>query len=355
MIGVRCFFKILPMKKAFCLLAAIVSGLFVFGNAAMPGMWNTGHGGRFIPLFKEDSVHLGKIQMQRELVLINLYPGFAAVKGEYWMYNTTDKPVTMRVGYPINGRYEADLVEHVMFNDLHKLRALVNDQPANVVRAADGYDSVYREIDKMQMENWYYFTCTFAPKQLTKITIYFITNNSDATLGRGYGRDNGNAFAYILETGRAWAGKIESGQVLIKLNDALSLEDLKGVYPVNTLLGDNKHLQFAFTNLEPDSTNNILLWYDGGKKDGFSLDKVLTNSDQYFRDLDRFPLAEFETNDFKKINKDDFDPHDSGLTWLWVLLIGIVVLALAVLGGIIYLIYRLIRRNKRNKDKQVKL
>jgi hypothetical protein len=119
------------------------------------------------------------------------------------------------------------------------------------------------------------------------------------------------------------------------------------------LFGDNKHLQFAFTNLEPDSANNILLWYDAGKNDDFSFDKVLNNADQYFSDLDRFALAEFESTDFKKVNKHDFEPHDSGLTWLWVILIGIAILALAVLGGIIYLIYRLIRRNKRNKDKQL--
>jgi hypothetical protein len=335
------------MRRLFVTLIACFTSLISFGNAAMPGMWSTGHGGRFIPLFKEDSMHLGKIQMQRELVLINLYHGFAAVKGEYWMYNTTDKPITMRVGYPINGRYEADLVENVMFNDLHKLRALINDQPADVVKAAEGYDSVYREMDKMQMQNWYYFSCTFAPKQLTKITIYFLTNNSDATLGRGYARDKGNAFAYILETGRAWAGKIERGQVLIKLNGDLSLKDFNGVYPVNTLFGDNKHLQFAFTNLEPDSANNILLWYNAGRKDDFSFEKILGNADQHFRDLDRFPLAEFETTDFKKVNKDDFEPHDNGLTWFWVILIAIAVIALALLVGIIYLIYRLIKRRRK--------
>jgi hypothetical protein len=144
------------MKSFYLSIILFFVPFVMLGNAAMPGMWSTGHGGRFIPLFKEDSVHLGKIQMQRELVLINLYPGFAAVKGEYWMYNTTDKPVTMRVGYPINGKYEAEMVENVMFNDLHKLRALINDQPANVIKAADRYDSVYRVLDKMQMDNWYY-------------------------------------------------------------------------------------------------------------------------------------------------------------------------------------------------------
>jgi hypothetical protein len=337
------------MKKFIISTACLFSALFAMANAAMPGLWSAGHGGRFIPLFKADSIHLGKIQMQRELVLINLYPGFAAVKGEYWMMNTTDKPVTMRVGYPINGRYNAALVDNVMFRDLHNIKAAVNDQPVDVIRAAEGYDSVYKTIDEMQMENWYYFTCTFAPKQLTKITVYFLTNNNDAQLSRGYSRDEGNAFAYILETGRAWAGKIERGQVLIKLNEGLSLKDFRGVYPVNTLFGDDKHLQYAFTNLEPDSSNNILLWYHPGKED-FVFGSIISNAGKYFKELDAFPLNEFDTTDLKKIDKDDFEPHDKGLQWLLWLVIGILLIGVGVLVFVIWLIYRMIKKKRQARS-----
>jgi hypothetical protein len=184
------------MKKFIISLACCFSAIIATANAAMPGMWSTGHGGRFIPLFQADSVHFGKIQMQRELVLINLYPGFAAVKGEYWMLNTTDQPITMRVGYPVNGQYNAELVDNIMFRDLYNIKAAVNDQAVNVVRAAEGYDSVYKVIDKMQVQNWYYFACTFAPKQLTKVTVYFLTNNNEAQLSKGYSRDEGCICVY---------------------------------------------------------------------------------------------------------------------------------------------------------------
>lgn len=333
------------MNKFLAAFLSVFIAVSAFGNAAMPGMWAPGHGGRFIPLFKQDSVHFGKVQMQRELVLINLYPGFAAVKGEYWMYNTTDEPVTMRVGYPINGSYPAELVSNVLFGDLYKLKALVNDQPMNVVRVAEGYDSVYKMVEEMQVDNWYYFTCTFAPKQLTKITVYFLNNTSEAQLREGYSQEKGNAFAYILESGKAWAGKIERGQVLIKLNEDLSLRDFKGVYPTNILFGDNKHIQFAFTNLEPDSTNNILLWYRSDVED-FNFERITASAETYYKALDSFPIAEFDTVDAKKISKDDFEPNDSRMTWFWIILIGIVVLVLAAFAGLIYLIYRLIRKKR---------
>jgi hypothetical protein len=338
------------MKYFIILLCSLFITAPCYSNAAMPGMWSAGHGGRFIPLFKADSIHLGKIQMQRELVLINLYPGFAAVKGEYRMMNTTDQPITIRVGYPINGKYNAALVDNVMFRDLYNIRALVNDQPANVVKAAEGYDSVYKVIDEMQVDNWYYFTCTFAPKQLTKITVYFLTDNSEAQLSRGYSRDKGNAFAYILETGRAWAGKIERGQVLIRLNEGLSLKDFRGVYPLNTLSGDDTHLRFAFTNLEPDSSNNILLWYHSGKHDDFKFETISTNAEKYFTTLDAFPVNEFEGPGLKKIDKDDFEPHDKAMQWLLWIVIGLLVLGVGVLIFVIYLIIRLVKRKKRQKQ-----
>jgi len=336
---------LLNMKRLLVGLLCFLLTSAALGNAAMPGMWSSGHGGRFIPLFKQDSVHLGKIQMQRELVLINLYPGFAAVKGEYWMYNTTDQPVTMRVGYPINGRYPAELVSNVMFGDLYQLKASVNDQPVTVVKAAEGDDSVYNVIDEMQVDNWYYFTCTFAPKKLTNITVYFLNNTNEAQLSQGYSKEKGSAFAYILESGKAWAGNIERGQVLIKLNEDISLKDFKGIYPTNILFGDDKHIQFAFTNLEPDSSNNILLWYKAGESN-FNFSLIETNAIRYFKELDAFPITEFDTADARKISKDDFEPHDSSFTWLWVILIGIILLGIGLVIGIIYLIYRLIKRKR---------
>lgn len=333
------------MRQLIITFTAVFSMLICFGNAAMPGMWGSGHGGRFIPLFKADSIYLGKIQMQSERVLINLYPGFAAVKGEYWMLNTTDHPITMRVGYPVNGRYSAALVDNVMFRDLYNIKALVNDKAMNVVKAAEGYDSVYKVIDEMQMENWYYFTCTFPPNQLTKITVYFLTNNNEAMLSRGYSRDHGNAFAYILESGRAWAGNIEKGEILINLNDGISMKDIRGVYPVNTLLGDDTRLKFSFTNLEPDSTNNILLWYTG-MQENFRFDAIAANAEKYFKDLDAFPVAAFDSGELKRITKDDFEPHDKNVQLAIWIIAGLVILGLAV---VVWMIYRIIRFIKKNR------
>lgn len=334
------------MRKSVLALLAVISSFIALGNAAMPGMWSAGHGGRFIPLFREDSIHFGKIQMQKERVLVNLFPGFAAVKGEYWMYNTTGEAITLRVGYPINGRYDADLVENVMFEDLYRLQAKVNEQSVAITKAAN-YDTAHRGFDHMQANNWYFFTCTFAPKQLTKITVYFLTNNSESQLGQGYGRDKGNAFAYILESGRAWAGKIEKGEVLIQLNDGLTLDDFRGVYPVKTLVGDDKRLKFSFLRLEPDSSDNILLWYTPEMPGNFDFQAIAARADDYYQQLNAFPIVEFYGSDMKIIDKDDFDVRDSGLGWLWGFIIGIVVVGLLVIAGVIYLIYRLVKWSKR--------
>jgi len=343
---VAIFSKRYVMKKWLVLLLCSGMTLMVYGNAAMPGIWQTGHGGRFIPLFKPDSLHLGKIQMQKELVLINLYKGYAAVKGTYWMYNQTDQPVTMRVGYPINGNYSNELVQNVMFNDLHRLTVLLNDQPVTVAKAGEGYDLLLQQADQLHADNWYYFSCTFAPKQLTKITVYFLTNNNDAILRRGYAKEPGNAFAYILESGRAWAGKIEEGRVLIALNDGLALKDMKGIYPPERLTGDDTHLQFAFSGLEPDSSDNILLWYNTGEHAAFNFDTVQDHAKHYFNLLDQFPVAAFNALNPAPVSQEDFTPHDSSMTWFWVILIGIAVVGIAVVVLVVYFIYRIFRKKK---------
>ncbi len=335
------------MKIWLLSIAILLISIQSFGNAAMPGMWQTGHGGRFIPLFKEDSIHFGKIQMQKELVVVNLYPGFAVVKGEYWMYNTTDEPITMRAGYPINGQYNQELVDNVMFDDIYSLKVLINDQQTNYRKPMEGYDSAYRVIEKndMQMRNWYYWSCTFAPRQLTKITVYFLTNNSNTGLRSGYSVDKGNGFAYILETGKAWAGKIEQGQVLFHLKNGLTLKDIKGVYP-NGLTGDDTHLKFSFTNLEPDSSNNILLWYKS-KTENFDFNAINKNAEQYYKEIDAFPVAEFNSTQFKAIDKSDFKVHDNTLTWVIVGIIAVVITGIVIVILLLRWLYKLIFKKKR--------
>jgi hypothetical protein len=84
----------------FCILP-----LKAFSNAAQPGFWNAGGTGTFSLLYPQDLEQFQKIQMVKEKVSIQLYKGYAVVKGEYWMYNDTKDSIRINVGYPLNSSY----------------------------------------------------------------------------------------------------------------------------------------------------------------------------------------------------------------------------------------------------------
>lgn len=75
------------------LLILLFSPFFLLANIAQPGIYNAGGNGVFSPVFPQDSAAFQKIQMVREEVYVQVYPGFAVVKGCYWMYNTTDETI----------------------------------------------------------------------------------------------------------------------------------------------------------------------------------------------------------------------------------------------------------------------
>lgn len=344
------------MKKILLFIAITFITLQSFGNAAMPGLWSTGNGSQFYPLFKADSIYFGKIKMQKELVLINLYKGYAVVKGEYWMLNTTNKDITMTTGYPVNGQYPQAVVKNIIFEQLYNLKVLINDSEVGYQTTLDSNNrstGSRKEFEGTSFRNsdWYYWETTFKAGSITKLTVYFITDNSAAKLRQGYSIEKGNAFAYILETGKAWAGSIDSGRVLINLKDGLTLKDIKGIYPDSTLRGDNNHLDFSFTNLEPQPTNNILLWYTGIAYENFNLKNILAQTQTLYADIDKFPLAAYNGS-FNLLSQENFKIHDSSSWILPAIFIGLAILVLMAIGVVIYVIVKLVKRssNKRVYD-----
>ena len=98
------------MKKIIQITLLLLLPFLAFSNAAQPGFWNAGGTGNFSLLYPEDSASYQKIQMVKELVAIQLYRGYAVVKGQYWMYNDTEEEVNIKVGYPLNAHFDLSLI-----------------------------------------------------------------------------------------------------------------------------------------------------------------------------------------------------------------------------------------------------
>ncbi|MEO7311150.1 MAG: hypothetical protein ABIX01_12185 [Chitinophagaceae bacterium] len=341
------------MKKVFLSCLGLVCAVGALCNSAMPGLWEAGANGRFVPLFAGDSMYLGKIRMQHELVLVNLYPGFAVVKGEYYMYNTSDETINMHVAYPKQATYSDTIVQNVIPAYIDGLQVLVNEVPVALMRKNDPeFDSlvnapnssVHSEVSNTS-ENWFVWKMSFPPKSYTKITVYFLTDNSHAKLRRGYSGDEGQAFSYVLESGRAWGGDIDSGKICVALKNGLTTKDVKGVLPFNALMGDATHLLYQFVNKEPESKDNMLIWYQGAATDLAFEKNIVPAAGKYYTEIDSFDIDAFSNHQFTALQLTDLEVHaTSPFAWIFY---GILGFAAIIIFMIIYGAYRLIAKRNR--------
>lgn len=345
--------RIMSLKRIFIICFFLILIGFTPGevnsNAAMPGYWNTGAGRTFFPFFPEDSIHYGKIQMQSEDISILLYSGFGVVKGEYRMYNHSPAPVNLHLGFPTNASVENDEVVRILFDDLHDLRVLVNGDTVRTSRLQDESPLVRlkrkrepRRFDRTfgslsNIENWHVWEATFPPQSITTLTVYYIVNTNDATILRGYDRGNGCGFVYILETGEAWAGKIDSGRINIKLCGGLTENDIQGIYPYGSFYTDGKNdIQYLFWDLDPTYRDNIIVRY-GERKKEFSFDSAVGLPDARYQEVDTSQFVVFPKYGNIVFKRNDFDT--SGIPFKYYV-IGLITGILLIAGGLLYVLFR---------------
>ncbi len=328
--------------KAIVLSVCLVVGFSTksVANAGMPGFWEVGAGVNFIPFFAKDSVHLGKVQMQSELVMVMLYPGFAVVKGEYRMRNLTNESIQMTTGYPINSAFMNKAMTSVHMGDLYGLQVKVNGQAITVKRASSTNITAYNDKALDQVDNWYIWEATYAPQSITKIEVYFLVNTNRAQLREGYNADYHNGFGYLLESGQAWAKKIEQGRIYVQLMDTLKVSTVRGVYPFKTFKTDGKtRMVYDFANLEPNETNNIVIRY-ADRLSKFDFEKVKQQATTYFKKIDALNQKEIQNlniSQWKTLQAIDFkiDSKNGGVLLFFPLLMAYLIPILVVVFAII--------------------
>lgn len=254
--------KIIQFTLAFCMLILFSS------NVSQPGIYNSG-GMAFTMLFPEDSLAYKKIQMQEEKIHIQLYKGFAVVKGVYKMVNTSNEKLSFKMGYPIKGIYnggDSDL-NQVQLDSIYKFKVKSNYKDLKIdVKLQDEMDNVIT----FNNDNWLTWQMDFAPNETNLIEVYFIVNTNNAQVARGYNRKETNTFIYLLESGSVWKQPIEKGTFIIELKDNLKVEDLDGI---------SEHFNF-----KKDPSRNILI----GTKVKFSPTPNDNLIITYFQNLESF-------------------------------------------------------------------
>lgn len=272
------YLKILLCAVLFCL------STHSFANASQPGVWNAG-GTVFTMLYPEDSLTFKKIQMVKEHIYIQLYKGYAVVKGVYHFRNTTDASVNFKMGYPINGIYNGGAVNlnQVTLDSLSQFKIKANNHWIPIIEQPQ---SDYGNVVSFSA-NWKVWDMAFAPKEIQTVEVYFIVNTNQAQVQKGYNSEQRNAFIYLLESGSVWKHPIEEGHFYIQLMDDLSPQNLKGISQGFNLKYNEVHKLFmgTKTQLSPTPEDNLVVTYHKYKP-SFDFQAVILQADSLYVEIE---------------------------------------------------------------------
>ncbi len=268
-------------------------------NVSQPGVYNSG-GMAFTMLFPEDSLAYKKIQMREERIYIQLYKGYAVVKGVYQMVNTSSDKLSFKMGYPIKGIYHGGAVEsnEVSLDSIYKFKVKSNGNELPIL--THQFDDT-NEVMTFANQNWLTWQMDFLPQQENVITVYFIVNTNNGQVARGYSKDYLNVFTYLLESGKVWKQPIEKATFTIQLRDGLSYKAIRGL---------SEHFQFekasnapillgGLTAFSPLPKDNLIITY-GHQIENFDFEKVLEKETILFEAIDDFSNQKLPST-FEKI------------------------------------------------------
>src|SRR5690606_22426617 len=242
------------------LLITIVSSQKVLANASQPGVWNAG-GTVFTMLYPEDSLTFKKVQMQQERIYIQLYKGYAVVKGVYLFRNTTNEKLNFKMGYPINGVYYGGNVDlnQITLDSLNQFKIKAKNEWLPLLEQQNGD---YGKISSFS-DNWKVWEMAFAHEESQTVEVYFIVNTNNAGIQKGYNNERKNAFIYLLESGSVWHQPIEQGNFYVQLMDGLTTADINGISQSFGFRYNATHQLFAGTKtrFSPTPKDNLVVTY----------------------------------------------------------------------------------------------
>lgn len=279
---------------------------------------NTGGGQTIEPVNKKDQRVIEQIQMVSEIVKVNLYPGFAVVKGEYHMLNTANRPVKIQVGYPPNRSFFRSSTDtRITFGDINppqisnkkaispfsgvdQLKVLVADQEiatSNKVITNNSNKSV-----------WGVWDLEFVPGQETVVTVYYMVSTKGYIHEGYFGSKKAQLFTYVLESGQIWRDLIKQGTILISLKGDLGSNDIWGVLPSKALQIDKaaKYLVYRFADLEPTINNNIVINYNDKLPAQFDYKREKAKSAEYYQQIDQVALPDISAAKLEIAAQDNF-------------------------------------------------
>ena len=328
-------------------------------NASQPGIWNAG-GTVFTMLFPEDSSTFKKVQMQEERIYMQLYKGYAVVKGTYRFRNTTQENLNFKMGYPVNGIYYGGAIDlnRVNLDSLSSFKIKTNGNWLTLLKETHPELNNDYKNPVPSDDNWMVWEMNFAPQESQTVEVYFIVNTNEASVQRGYNIEKRNAFIYLLESGSVWHQPIEKGHFYIQLMNSLTFKNIQGISQGFGFQYHEKNriLFGAKTNFSPTPKDNLVVTYfEHNPK--FDFNKVILQTETLFSKIDELSKLSFENLNYKPIELGD--PYEVKSTWLgyfplaltYIAIYGPIILGFILLFIILRIIYKRLKKRKQSGNK----
>ncbi len=231
-----------------------------------------------------------KIQWQKPVIMVNLYPGFAAVKSSYDLFNTDTLPCKVIIVVPDSGNLADPAAVTVRVRPTPVIRLLVDDSLVRSMKSASA-PGLHYEFD-------------IPAKKTIHLNIYQITQNNQARLFREGESRTGNAIAFSCSP--LQKQDTTTLTVMVRLIDPLTLTNVLGVSPGKKARGDLRHLLYEASG---SAYAPLVIWYEGAPPDFKFTKNILPDADLLFSEIDKFPEAEFNNPLFTVIDRYNFSTN----------------------------------------------
>jgi hypothetical protein len=217
------------------------------------------------------------IALKEELVEIDLSEKSAHVKGQYWLVNTSNEDLTIKIAFPDNSYLGPSDKSRI-----RNLKVVTDNKPQKTAftknkihdRWSEGLSDLYEHIDFIS--SFHYWEMSFKPSQKRQVVIEYDSSTEYEWSYSDEKMDNQQRqFEYLLRTGSAWAGKIEKAEIRINLKDKASLImiELKPKYA--SWQGDR--ISWVIKDFEPNIEYDIKIVYalNYKKNTKYSIESIL--------------------------------------------------------------------------------
>lgn len=235
-------------------LLAAACTLSISPALANGGGWSSGvRSGAILPFDMED---ISSVAMETEDLDIDLWTSGAEIRVAYRLRNTTDKPVRVRFGFPIESTYRNAVTKYSVSARGEQLSFEEMTQPQSVEEKQQ-QETLDGEPLPETIQGWMVSELQFAPKEELILRIrcrvpYLVEHSGDIEQNR--------KMIYRLSPAAVWHGPIGRGRVTVRARSVDAGDVMMS--PAHRFVRQDHAWEWTFENLEPSTADDIEITLD---------------------------------------------------------------------------------------------